>query len=487
MEKFGADEFGFVDNADCCTEENQHLRVPGVNTPEGYTLEVCMIILETIDQECSTSELITSRSPSVSPSVLPSAIPSFKATVQIVESTSPPTPDFSLLQKLVAAAVGVLLLIIMILVVCIRRRLRAQHQQKIPKEVFVNAAKDDEEDSDHTRVTKNDEVLDHIHTDTTEGDGYDDDDRDTDYCFDLEHGFHDNDGGISSFLKQGTLLVGSCDEDDVETMQDEEQGIVNNATVEQGSTDHHDNPDYAFPTTSSLPSFILFSDDDYLALMDNPDNNVGDGSEASDNDDDNDDKIKNETVIPLTWKRGDDDDDDDMSTDDGSNGDTLTSLVSTAVGSSQGDNKDSVDDDDDDDRNKNHTVGPLTWQQGYDGDDDDMSTDDDSDGDTLTSLVSANDMSQADDRDSVAESFTSVDEKGSSLSSREIAINTIIEQSKNGAEWFEFNLPSDDGDDDNVSDDDHDDLFMIDNLGFDPADVAALRAIANRRSYLSLR
>jgi hypothetical protein len=146
---------------------------------------------------------------------------------------------------------------------------------------------------------------------------------------------------------------------------------------------------------------------------------------------------------------------------------------------SQGDDKDSDDDD------KNKTVGPLTWQQGCDGDNDD----DDKDGDTLTSLVSASDMRQGDDKDSIAESiersYTSVDSKGSSLSSHEIAINNIIEQSKNGAEWFEFNLPSDDEHDDDDSDD-KDDLFTIDNLGFDPADTAALRAIASYRSHLSL-
>jgi hypothetical protein len=457
---FGTAAFVFVDNSDCCTDKNQHLRVPDAETPEGYTVEVCTTILETIDQVCSTSVPIAtpapshqptttvSRSPSVSPSVPPSAAPSFKATVQIVESTPPtqgqaPDPPLSqegedkeedvitndddnigddddnfriILIASVAAAGGVVLIAIMILSICICRRLRAQHHfPKIPKEVFTKGSKysgrsvtvgDQDEDSDQSR------------TEFTEGDEYDDD-HDIDYGFDLEHGLHD-------------------DEDDAIT---------------------------------------LFTDDDYLALMRNPDNNVGDDSEASD-----DDKIKNKTVGPLTRKEGNDDDCDGMSRDDGSDGDTLTSLVS-ADGLSQGDEYD-----------KNKTVGPLTWKQGYDGDDDGMSTDDDSDGDTLMGLLSVSDMSQGDDRDSVAESieqsFTSVDIKGSSLSSREIAIYTIIEQSKNGAEWFEFNLASDDeddDDDDDVSDDEDNDLFTIDNLGFDPADAAALRAIASGHSHLSLR
>ena len=108
-----------------------------------------------------------------------------------------------------------------------------------------------------------------------------------------------------------------------------------------------------------------------------------------------------------------------------------------------------------------------------DNDDDMMSTDAESGNDTITSLVSV-----GDDKDCVDQSYTSAEEKGGKLSSREIAINTIIEQSKNGAEWFEFNLPSD-SEDDNGEDDTSDD---DDVLGMDPADIAALNAIASSRS-----
>jgi hypothetical protein len=501
---FGTATFVFVDNADCCTEKNQHLRVPDVDTPEGYTMEVCTTILETIDQECPTSVLVTtpapslqpttvvSRSPSVSPSVLPSAAPSFEVTVEIVEITPPPqgqAPDPPLPQEggdkeediintdddnigddddddennfrfrfiliaSVAVAGCVFLIVIVIPVICISRQLHAQHHhQQLLNKVLSKGSKyggrsfaagDEDEDSDRS------------HTEIMEGDEYDDNDRDIDYGFDLEHGLRDEDEDekFTLFTDDDHLSFDSAGG----MRQGDEQG-----EAVQGSSTHHDDPYYSFPTTSSMSSCTVFTD--------------GEDGHSDDDDDVVDNKIRNKTVGPLTWKQGADDDDDDMSTDDGSNGDTLTSLVS-ADGLSQGDGKDSHDDD------KNKTVGPLTWQQGYDGDDDDMSTDDD----TLTSLVSASDMRQGDEKDSIAESIErSYTSKGSSLSSHEIAINTIIEQSKNGAEWFEFNLPSDDEDDDDVSGDDDDDLFTIDNLGFDPADTAALRAIASHHSHLSLR
>jgi hypothetical protein len=122
-------------------------------------------------------------------------------------------------------------------------------------------------------------------------------------------------------------------------------------------------------------------------------------------------------------------------------------------------------------------VGPLSWKQGDDGDDDDdesgndTSTDDESGNDTITSLVKDSDTA------SLERSYTSLEGKGGKLSSREIAINTIIEQSKNGAEWFEFNLPSDDDDDDD--DNDTSDTSDDDDLGLDPADAAALNALAS--------
>jgi hypothetical protein len=381
--------------------------------------------------------------------------------VRIVESTPSPTDvniidnddGFSLIDILIISAIiaGGLLLI-GILCSCFHRRMRAQEQQpNVPEEVlsFVAAAKaakgksrgnsvtvahgGNDEVMNHTGLTKDQELLDNSRTLITIKDEYDDDDRYEYYAFDQEDGFHDehdddDDDATSWFPKQGIVLVGSYDDDDVESMEDEEQGIVGTATG-QGTSNRQENPDYPQPATSSVSSFPIFCDDeDNHGVIGNPENNVSGDSEAS---------------------------------DDG-------------------------DYDSCDDRNKNETVGPLTWVQ---GDDDDTSSNDDSGNDTVTSLVSVGEMSERsrrDDIDSVAESidrsYTSIDSKGSSLSSRQIAINTMIEQSKNGAEWFEFNDEDVDGaSDDDDDDDDDDGSFTIENLGFDPADAAALRAIAGSR------
>jgi hypothetical protein len=135
-------------------------------------------------------------------------------------------------------------------------------------------------------------------------------------------------------------------------------------------------------------------------------------------------------------------------------------------------------DDDASDDDYKVAVGPLTWKQGDDDDDDDdndnMSSDEDSGGDTITSLVSVGDDKES-VTESIEQSYTSEEEKGCKLTSREIAINTIIEQSQSGAEWFEFNLPSDD--DDDVQDED-DTTSDDDDLELDPADAATLNAIS---------
>jgi hypothetical protein len=85
---------------------------------------------------------------------------------------------------------------------------------------------------------------------------------------------------------------------------------------------------------------------------------------------------------------------------------------------------------------------------------------------------------------SFEKSYTSADQKGGALDSREVAINAIIEQTKAGAEWFEFDLPSSDTDE--SSDADHDDADADDENtnsgsyrldGLDPEDAKALEAI----------
>jgi hypothetical protein len=466
-----------IDNTDCCTgSRNQFLAVPGVY-PASYTEQVCTTILETIDLECSTSapsltpapsaqpstatptvsrspSADPSSTPSLAPSLLPSAVPSIQEAVVVVDIIPtldlPPDPeviptddknrnadnkeeeddDDDLKMILIyagAGAGGALLLLVCVFILCRRRRqcgLRVHQQQKTraPEQASASsipakAANTERKSSRGRSVAAGNE--DHTGYTEMEDDNDNENDRDSEYDFD-EDGFGQelvfDDDDDSSFPKSGgALLVGSYDEDDVGTMQDEEQGIeVGTAPAAgQGSSNHQDDDaNYSFPAASSLSSNDdIFSDEDRNSLMG--------GIEKSDDDDDEDYAAKNKTVGPLTWKQGDDDEDDD-------------------------------------------------------DDEESMSTDDESGNDTITSLVGAGDDK---DSESIEKSYTSSEGKGSKLSSREIAINTIIEQSKNGAEWFEFNLPSDD-DDDNDNADTSDD----DDLGLNPADAAALNALATKHA-----
>jgi hypothetical protein len=112
---------------------------------------------------------------------------------------------------------------------------------------------------------------------------------------------------------------------------------------------------------------------------------------------------------------------------------------------------------------RSQSVGSLTWSGGGDDDSHDSSYDGNNPVDSLLQ--------------NLEKSYTSPDEKGGGLDSREVAINAIIEQTRAGAEWFEFDLPSSDSDDSDDDDDDDDDH----NHGHDHAH--AYDEISNGGSY----
>lgn len=124
------------------------------------------------------------------------------------------------------------------------------------------------------------------------------------------------------------------------------------------------------------------------------------------------------------------------------------------------------------------SVGSLTWSGGEEDSHDSKSS---------------SSVDDADPEDSLAQSiekiYISADKKEGKLDSREAAINAIIEQSKAGAEWFEFELPSSDTDE--SSDGDHDDADADDENtrgsyrlkeGLDPEDAKALEAILSEHN-----
>jgi hypothetical protein len=127
------------------------------------------------------------------------------------------------------------------------------------------------------------------------------------------------------------------------------------------------------------------------------------------------------------------------------------------------------------------SVGSLTWSGGEDDSQDSKSSSSADDADPASSLSL-----------SIEKSFTSAEEKGSDLSSREVAINAIIEQTKAGAEWFDFELPSSDSDEGDDGDADPDDADADDEYtngesyrleeGLDPEDAKVLKAILSENN-----
>jgi hypothetical protein len=467
---------GTPTDQNCCAGNKQHMKVPGVY-PLTYTTDVCGTMLRTIESECpaviETEAPIASptvqptRPPTRPPSSFPTASPT-KSPVQTFQPTVEPTvaktdtgstepalplqelplpddkkndtdpddvdinknvddsdddnddSDDSILIGSVAAAAFILLIFIFILVVKISRVRQRGLAEKMEMEKITGVSgvarsskskKIQSSDRRRRSLLSIDEGLD----ETGAGSDMEDHDHDIEHI-DIENNDHDQYGYDDDDMVNGLANDNSNSNMNILVVDsDDEDNDIHIVEIDNEGQQPQQQQAH-FPSTSSATSFNVFSDEDHSL----PPGNMEDGMEDSDSDDENNNHSKHKK-----------------------------------------------------NKNKNKAVGPLSWT-GHEGDDDrsfdEIANDDDDDDDSVANDDDANSL-----QESIAQSYTSVQVKGGVLDSREIAINTIIEQSKNGADWFEFNLPSDD--DDSDDDDDNDDDDDAQDLGLDPEDVAALRAI----------
>jgi hypothetical protein len=442
---------------DCCkTQQTQHLKVPGVYSMN-YTVEMCTAVIETIKNECTTAAPTTSVAPSITPTAAPSSAPTVSSAPSAISSTAPSTSAApSSVPTFVPTA-----------------------------NIIVKPEVTGEEDDGNVRNTNNG---------NDDNDGNDGNDKD-----DIIKIIVPVILGVFLLVLIGLFLVHRNQQSKTKntSMTDADRDSLG----QNNMVDDHDDmilfsydkesdgcvnlKESADPTTER-DSSVSDSDSHYVFM--DPLNNSNSSNNVSSYGDENDEDIEQGVRSNPAVAAG------TATSANAAAAATTTAKTKPLPGESEPASFDSrhheldldlaldldhhFNDSDDKslDSGKYHqkSVGSLTWSGGEDDSHDSNSSSSVEDADPAVSLSK-----------SFEKSYTSADQKGGELDSREIAINTIIEQSKNGAEWFEFELPSSDTDE--SSDADHDDADADDENtnsgsyhleeGLDPEDAKALEAI----------
>jgi hypothetical protein len=424
---------------DCCKgQQNKHLKVPGVYSVD-YTVEMCTAIIETIVGECTTMAPTISPAPSLAPTAPPSSAPTVSSAPSAISSTAPSSS---------AAPSSVPTLVPTTNII---------EKPELTKE----------EDGNNPRNTNN-------------GDDGDDKDDIIKIVVPVALGFF-----LLALL--GLFLVHRNQQ----------------SKMKNGNFRSFENAD-----RDSLDQDNLVDDQDDMILFsyDKDSEGYGNLKESADPTTERDSSVSNSDshfvfMDPLTNSDGDEEQGVRSNPAAATAATTATTKTKTKPLSDESkpapfdsrhhkldlaldlDQDHQFNDSDDKSLESGNyhqkSVGSLTWSGGED---------DSHDSNSSSSVDAANPEESL--SKSFEKSYTSADQKGGELDSREVAINAIIEQTKAGAEWFEFELPSSESDESSVGH--HDDADADDEntnsgsyrleKGLDPEDAKALEAILSENS-----
>jgi hypothetical protein len=415
---------------DCCKgQDNMHLKVPLVFSLN-YTLDLCTAIYDTIEDECTTAAPTISAAPSLTPSLAPSSTPTV---------SSAPSGEPSSAPSLVPSSVP----------------------SFVPTSKIIEASKAPA----GPRVTTTG-----VDDDETNRNGNDDDDDDMDLIRILIPSLL---GGLLLCLLVGLFLY-----------YRKQRQSRNNSADNPKFADLQDNGSSTDMGTDNQDMAMFSTDKDGFVTMKDHSSGDGDVEQGSNSYPAAAAKKKKKKGEPMYVSS--------------STGESSSEFREPAPFDNRHHNlaleldlerdvHHSFNDDDDEQSGSpvnayGHltSVGSLTWSGGdMDLDSHDSSSDDAEDDD---------DDDDGSTPENIEKSYTS-----DPSDSREVAINAIIDQTKSGAEWFDFELPSSDSDTSDSDDDDHshaadDDADADDEVsddgesyrledGLDPEDAAKLEAI----------